>query len=146
VTSSLYRAALLDHATHPRGATSILPGEETSCLVNTACGDEVRWRVAFAPDGTLATAVHDTHGCAICTATASLLAEQVPGLTPSAIRALADDFTTRLHAAAFPDTSPALAALNALAAHPARLSCALLPLHALLASLPNRSDHLQSAP
>lgn len=134
--SPLYRAALLDHATHPRGAASIPPGTETSRMVNTACGDEVRWLVAFTPSGTIATATHDTHACAICTASASLLAEQLPGLTPSQIRSLAADFSTRLHSSTFPSTSPALAAFNALSAHPARLPCALLPWQSLLASLP----------
>lgn len=133
--SPLYREALLAHARNPAGAAKIPRGEETSRRVNPACGDEVRWRVAFAPGGAIASAVHDTLGCAVCTASASLLAGRLPGLSPAAVRALAADFSARLESSSFPPDSP-LSALNALAAHPARLPCALLPWQALLASLP----------
>ncbi|MBR6022005.1 MAG: iron-sulfur cluster assembly scaffold protein [Kiritimatiellae bacterium] len=134
---SLYRADLLDHAAHPRHAARIPPGEESSRLVNSACGDTVRWRLSFAPDGAIASAVHDTQGCAICTAAASLLAERVPGLSPADARALLADLETRLRSATLPPEPPALAALNALATRPARLPCALLPLQALLLALPS---------
>jgi len=135
--SPLYREALLAHARQPVGAAKIPRGEESSRRVNAACGDEVRWLVAFAPDGTLSSAVHDTLGCAVCTASASILAGKAPGLAPGAVRALADDFSARLASGTFSGDDPALAALNGLAAHPARLACALLPWESLLAALPS---------
>lgn len=133
--STPYRDDLLAHARHPTGAAVFPPDDPAPRHVNPACGDDIRLHLDFAPDGTLRTLTHHTRACAVCTASASILATVAPGRTPDGLLALANTVETTLGASDFP--SPPLSALNAVRGFPARRDCALLPWRALRASLPS---------
>jgi nitrogen fixation NifU-like protein len=131
-----YRDDLLAHARHPVGAATFPPDDPAPRHVNPACGDEIRLHIALAPDGTIAALTHHTRACAICTASASILATLAPGSTPADLLQLASEIETSLTTATdFP--SPPLSALNAIRGFPARRDCALLPWRALRATLPS---------
>ena len=88
--SMLYREVVLDHSASPRnygrldGATHSADGD------NPLCGDSIH--VELAVDGdTVTDARFDGVGCAIATASASLMTEAVRGKTAAQARALSDE-------------------------------------------------------
>src|SRR5262249_45338705 len=86
-------------------------------------------------------------GCAICTASASLLCEQVRGLDRAEAIWLADEFENAVATAVDEPWAPALGGLLAfqhLRVNPARRTCALLPWIALRAAFSAGSSKAQS--
>lgn len=134
MNSPLYRDLLLAHSRAPHGAATIPPGGENASAVNSACGDTTRWQLRW-HDGRLAAATHDTRGCALCVAAASMLADVLPGRSADELRAILDDALARLPRGDFPPDSP-FAAFNGLPAYPARVACAALPFRAVRDALP----------
>lgn len=134
--AGLYREELLRHAKAPAGAATV-GRDEAGCVrkVNPACGDEVRLRLVRDGAGRIARVEHQTRGCAVCVASASMLAEAAAahgGWTAEEAAARAESFFGRLEAGAFGEEDGALQALNGLAKFPARLACARLAWEALL--------------
>lgn len=113
--AALYSATLLDHFRHPRNYGS-LPGPDISNeQYNPLCGDRIRIEVKL--DGSkVSEARFKGDGCAISTAAASLLTELILGQNLETVSSISD---AQLICALESDIKPA------------RLQCALLPLHAL---------------
>ena len=136
----LYRDVILDHNRKPRnfgrleGSTA---GEVHHAEGNNPlCGD--RLTVFVALDGERVADIRfEGSGCAISTASASLMTEAVKGRDRAAVRALFDRVHTLLTR---PETSPdaslgKLAALGGVSEFPARVKCATLAWHTLNAAL-----------
>jgi len=87
--SGMYQEVILDHYRNPRrwGRLSSVTFSHTG--ENSSCGDELTFDLRLAEDGETIEAVAFTgEGCAISIASASLLAEQLPGMTLSTVRDL----------------------------------------------------------
>ncbi|HJT25864.1 MAG TPA: iron-sulfur cluster assembly scaffold protein [Pyrinomonadaceae bacterium] len=112
---ALYSDTLLDHFRHPRNYGSLEAPDISNEQFNPLCGDRIRLELKL-EQSRVSEARFKGDGCAISTAAASLLTELVRN---EDIAQLAD----------FPDAR----LLSALESNiqPARLQCALLPLHAL---------------
>lgn len=129
--AGLYREELLRHAKAPAGAAAV-GRDEAGCVrkVNPACGDEVRLRLVRGADGRIVAVEHQTRGCAICVASASMLAAEVAahggGLSAAEAAERAKAVFGRLEAGAFGEEDGALQSLNGLAKFPARKACARL--------------------
>jgi nitrogen fixation protein NifU and related proteins len=137
----LYRDVILDHNRRPRnfgrlkstGAGGELHSAEGH---NPLCGD--RLTVSVVLDGEQVRDIRfEGSGCAISTASASLMTEAVKGRDRAAVRALFDKVHSLLtHHDAPPDASLGkLAALGGVAEFPARVKCATLSWHTLNAAL-----------
>jgi nitrogen fixation NifU-like protein len=135
----LYQEVILDHARHPRGFGKLASATHRAEGYNPLCGDQLELELALGVDDRVAEVRFTGKGCAISTASASLLTEAVRGRTPAEIGALFQ----RFHAAV---TSPAdepldvsalgkLAALTGVREFPMRVKCASLAWHALQAAL-----------
>lgn len=124
----LYQGILLDHFRHPRNRQVIEPGTESWQERNPACGDTVRLRADIAA-GRLDHFVHDTHGCAISVASASVMTGLLAGLSLAEARGRAEAFIALLKGddALPPDLDDRLAAVATVRKFPMRLKCALLP-------------------
>ena len=59
---------------------------------NPSCGDSIKLELSMGDDGRIASVVFDGHGCAISTASASLMSERLPGKTPEEARSLIEIF------------------------------------------------------
>ena len=118
----LYSDILLDHFRHPRNYGSLDAPDVSNEQFNPLCGDRIRLELKF-DQSLVSEARFKGDACAICTAAASLLTELVLGKDVEELANLPD---TRLLAALESDIQPA------------RLQCALLPLHALREGLKNR--------
>jgi len=118
-TSVLYSSVIHERFRRPRFRGE-LPGPDTAFEdVNPLCGDRVRMELRFS-DGGVAAARFLGDSCAICTASADLLAEIVHGRTfQEAEEIEVSDLLSRLEANI----------------RPSRLKCVTLPLEVLKGAL-----------
>lgn len=138
---ALYQEVLLDHYRQPRnfgplpGATHHAEGH------NPLCGDRVEVEVLVV-DERLAQVGFQGSGCAISTASASLMTEAVQGLRPEEFAALFAAFRDAVTGATPPDEERLgkLAALAGVREFPMRVKCATLAWHTLQAALAG-GDH-----
>ena len=132
--SALYRDQVLAHGRQPRHAGRLDGRARRAGANNALCGDRVAVALRLGDDGTIVELRHDSEGCLLCLASASLMAGRVSGRSPAEMAPLAD---TLRDALARGDESGLgeLAALIGAAPYPSRHRCALLPWDALLAAL-----------
>lgn len=128
----LYQGILLDHFRHPRNRQAIEPGAESWQERNPACGDTVRLHADLGA-GRLDHLVHETHGCAISVASASIMTGLLAGCPAAEALRRAEAF---IHLLKGEDPLPAdlddrLAAVATVRKFPMRIKCALLPWVAL---------------
>jgi nitrogen fixation NifU-like protein len=136
--TELYQEILLDHYRRPRGAARLDHVPQAKAHENPTCGDSIKVEVRHGPDGRIEV-LHDAHGCAISTASASMMSERLRGATPGEARETALEFLRILRgereADALDDWGD-LASLKGVIRLPVRVKCATLAWHALLDSLP----------
>ncbi|MGB6604891.1 MAG: SUF system NifU family Fe-S cluster assembly protein [Steroidobacteraceae bacterium] len=132
----LYRDVILDHNRQPRNFGSLEPADGCAEGHNPLCGD--RLAVFVRLDGERVADIRfEGQGCAISTASASLMTEAVKGKDRAAIAALFG----KVHAlltqpqAAVDAGLGKLAALSGVREFPARVKCASLCWHTLNAAL-----------
>jgi nitrogen fixation NifU-like protein len=132
----LYRDVILDHNRHPRNFGRIEPADGRAEGHNPLCGDRLSVFVRMEGER-VADIRFEGKGCAISTASASLMTEAVKGKDRTAIRALFDKVHALLtRADAAPDgTLGKLAALSGVREFPVRVKCASLCWHTLNAAL-----------
>ena len=81
-SSKMYRERILDHYRNPRRYGHLSPLTFSHTGENASCGDELTFDVRLADDGeTIEEVSFRGDGCAISLASASMLAEQLPGMT-----------------------------------------------------------------
>ena len=132
----LYRDVILDHNKRPRNFGSLDTASAHAEGHNPLCGD--RLTVSLRMDGERIEDIRfEGKGCAISTASASLMTEAVKGKDRAAVRALFERvhaLLTAPQAAAAADLGK-LAALSGVREFPARVKCASLCWHTLNAAL-----------
>lgn len=133
----LYQEAILDHSRHPRNFGELEGSDRTAAAKNISCGDAVRLSLRLSPDGKIEAIRFSGSGCAISTASASLLTLAVQGKTIEEAQELFEKVQRLLTGAASPrdDLPGDLAALAGVRRFPQRVSCAMLSWHALEESL-----------
>ena len=134
----LYQEVILDHSKRPRNRRAIEGASHLANGRNPLCGDTLV--VYLAVEGDLIRDVaFQGEGCAISTASASMLTEAVRGKTVDQARALFDRFH---HLLTDGDDVPAglgkLEAFSGVREFPVRVKCATLPWHTLKAALDRR--------
>ena len=132
----LYRDVILDHNKRPRNFGRLDPADTSADGHNPLCGDRLTVFVKMNGDR-----VEDLRfegkGCAISTASASLMTEAVKGKDKAAIGELFEKVHTLLtqqEAVPSPDLGK-LAALSGVREFPSRVKCASLCWHTLNAAL-----------
>lgn len=133
---SLYRDTVLDHFRSPRGRKSLDRVDLSRLGHNPVCGDRLAMSLKLDGDRIADVAV-ETKGCAISVASASMLAELVPGLTKSQAKHLAESFRAMMHGKPVPKDLEIgdLDALEGVKNFPVRVKCALLGWMTLLDAL-----------
>jgi nitrogen fixation NifU-like protein len=132
----LYRDVILDHNRAPRNFGRMDAPDQRAEGHNPLCGD--RLSVFVRMNGEHVEDIRfEGKGCAISTASASLMTEAVKGKDRAAIRALFEQVHALLtHHDAHPEASLGkLAALSGVREFPARVKCASLCWHTLNAAL-----------
>jgi nitrogen fixation NifU-like protein len=132
----LYRDVILDHNKRPRNFGRIEDGGTRADGHNPLCGDRLTVFVRLNGEQ-LEEIRFEGQGCAISTASASLMTEAVKGKDRAAVHALYEKVHHLLtDQGAAPDPSLGkLAALSGVHEFPARVKCASLCWHTLNAAL-----------
>ncbi|HLS55278.1 MAG TPA: SUF system NifU family Fe-S cluster assembly protein [Zeimonas sp.] len=127
----LYQEVIFDHNRSPRNFRRMDDADRVAEGHNPLCGDQLTLYVRL-EDGVIADASFVGHGCAISTASASLMTEAVKGQTVEAVEALFRDFHALLTGA--PPEGRDFGKLEVLAGvreFPVRVKCATLAWHTL---------------
>jgi nitrogen fixation protein NifU and related proteins len=143
--NDLYRDVILDHNRKPRNFGGLEPADASVEGFNPLCGDRLTVRLQM-KDDKISDIRFEGQGCAISTASASLMTEAVKGKTRADALRLFD----RVHQLLTDDGAPPaeelgkLAALSGVREFPARVKCASLCWHTLASAL--KSAHPQNLP
>ncbi len=132
----LYQQVILDHNRRPRNFRALERPDHRAAGHNPLCGDRVELALRVV-DGVVAEVGFQGAGCAISTASASLLTEAVLGKRLDQVRALAAAFRAMLTGDG-PPAEPDLGKLRALEGvreYPVRVKCATLAWRALEAAI-----------
>jgi len=143
----LYQQLIVDHSRRPRNCRAIENADGDAEGYNPLCGDRVHVYVKR-NDDTLSDVSFTGSGCAICTASASLMTDAVKGKSASEAALIFD----KLHMLLTTDDTTAadsaglgkLAVFAGVKRFPMRVKCASLPWHTLTAALENKSEPIST--
>ncbi|HEV7515709.1 MAG TPA: SUF system NifU family Fe-S cluster assembly protein [Thermoanaerobaculia bacterium] len=132
----LYQEVILDHNRQPRNFGPLPAADHTAEGSNPLCGDRVKVFLKMQGD-VLEEIAFEGAGCAISTASASLMTEALAGKTAAEARALFAQFHEMLTAGdpGDPETLGKLAVFSGVREFPMRVKCATLAWHTLKAAL-----------
>ena len=136
-SNALYQDAIkqLAQAAHGHGQLAAADGEAK--LDNPLCGDRVRMQVAMA-SGQIAAVAHETKGCLLCRAAASVAGSRAAGHDAAGIAAAVAALESLLQQGTPPPADwPELAMFEPARAYASRHRCVLLPFRALQAAMAN---------
>ena len=88
----LYQTTILDHNKQPRNFRTVVPKTHEADGYNPLCGDRVTIQLSVSDDGIIQDVGFQGSGCAISTASASLMTEAVKGRPLGAVQELFDRF------------------------------------------------------
>ena len=137
----LYQQTILDHTRKPRNKHEMPDATSTADGHNRLCGDKIRLFLKINA-GIIKDISFTGNGCAISTASASMMTEALKGKSVAEAQPLFELFHTMLTSPL--DQEPDLEALNKLAVFsgvrefPVRVKCATLPWHTLQAAIKNQ--------
>ena len=141
--SDLYQEVILDHCKRPRNFGPLADADHAAEGYNPLCGDKIKVYVAL--DGErLAGLAFEGSGCAISTASASLMTEALAGKSVGEAQRLFAEVHGMLtgdpsKAAEESESLGKLAALAGVREYPVRVKCATLAWHTLQAALAQRA-------
>lgn len=137
----LYQEVVLDHGRRPRNFGPLPGANRHAEGFNPLCGDQLTLHMKVNDDGLIEQARFEGSGCAISTASASLMTEALKGRNADEAHALFAAFHSLLtgdESRAANTQAPALGKLLVLAGvreFPMRIKCATLAWHTLDAAL-----------
>lgn len=135
----LYQEVIIDHGRRPRNFGPLADANRRAEGFNPLCGDRITLSLKLR-DGVIEDVRFEGSGCAISTASASLMSEALKGRSEAEAAALFDGFHALVTGHA-PDGRAAavplgkLEALAGVAEFPTRVKCATLAWHTLRAAL-----------
>lgn len=137
--NALYQDAIKQFAQAAHGGGQLESATGEARVDNPLCGDRVRMQVAMAA-GHIVALAHQTRGCLLCRAAASLIGLRAAGQDEAAIAAAVAVLEGLLQdGGAAPGAWPELAMFAPARAYASRHRCVLLPFRALLAAIRNSS-------
>lgn len=147
----LYQEVILDHGKNPRNFRHPPDANREAKGHNPLCGDQITVYLRVAGDGIIEDASFEGRGCAISTASASLMTEVLKGKTTEQVKALFDNF--HYLATGSGDAYPApgleddlerLEVLGGVRQYPMRVKCATLAWHTMTAALENGEEKVST--
>ena len=133
----LYQEVILDHSRKPRNFGRPPACNREAKGHNPLCGDRISIFVEIA-DGVVKDVAFEGAGCAISMASASLMTQEMKGMTETAAQELFQRFHRLMTAETGEDAEPGLdrlAVLSGVREFPVRIKCATLAWHTLKAAL-----------
>ncbi len=141
----LYQEVILDHNRHPRNRGRLENSTSHAEGYNPLCGDMVTLTL-LSEDGIVKDIAFDGQGCAISTASASLMTEAVKGKSIQEAETLFRDFQSMVTETgdAPHDDLGDLEVFAGVRDYPVRIKCAILPWHALHAALIGKQESVST--
>ena len=132
----LYQQVVLDHNRNPRNFRRLEPASHLSHGYNPLCGDKIDVYLDI-DQGVVRGVAFEGDGCAISTASASIMTELLQGRPVSEAEQLFELFHRLVSEAGVevPPEFEQLAVLAGVRQFPSRIKCATLPWHTLRAAL-----------
>ncbi len=138
----LYQEVIFDHNRSPRNFRELESANRKVEGFNPLCGDRLTLYLSV-KDGIIDDASFQGSGCAISTASVSLMTEIVKGRTEEQAQELFGIFheiTTNRDTSINLDEIGKLAVLAGVREYPARVKCATLAWHTLMAAIKNEEE------
>jgi nitrogen fixation protein NifU and related proteins len=132
----LYQEIILDHYKHPRHFAKIPADQAMVDEENPTCGDHIKLTAAVAA-GRLSDVKIECEGCAICTASSSMMAEKVIGQKVTDIHPMIARFNEMMRGGVemSDDELGDLIALKGVRKYPLRIKCCTMAWHGLEVAL-----------
>lgn len=137
----LYQETILDHNKAPRNYGEMASASHTAHGHNPLCGDRVTVHALVDADDRITEIRFHGNGCAISTASASMLTEALQGKTVAEAKEMVEQFQQLIRVGAEGTGAELEAALGKLAVfagvcdYPSRVKCATLAWHTLKSAL-----------
>jgi nitrogen fixation NifU-like protein len=144
----LYQEVILDHNQQPRNFGTLDDANRTAEGYNPLCGDSIKLQLRV-EDGIVREAAFEGHGCAIVTASASLMTEALKGKTVEEAEALFEHMMQLLtgdpsqEAEVAPELGK-LAVFSGVREYPLRVKCATLAWHTMHAALQEQAEAVRT--
>ncbi len=132
----LYQEVIFDHNRNPRNFGRPADANRRAEGYNPLCGDKVTIYLKV-EGGRIADAAFEGSGCAISTASASLMTEALKGKTEAEAERLFESFHGMVAGTGGAEELGKLEVLSGVREFPARVKCATLAWHTLSAALKN---------
>ena len=138
--TELYQQVILDHSKSPRNFRKLEHANRTAHGHNPLCGDNVTLYVDL--EGEVVKDIgFQGSGCAISKASASLLTDSIKGKTRTEVRQLFEKVHEMVKSGRSAEGEVGkLAVFAGVHKFPARVKCAILPWHAVIAALENQAE------
>ncbi|MFO1496809.1 MAG: SUF system NifU family Fe-S cluster assembly protein [Verrucomicrobiota bacterium] len=138
--ADLYQQVILDHSKSPRNFGKLPEANRTAQGHNPLCGDN--YTIYAVMEGEVIREIRfQGSGCAISKASASLLTESVKGKDRAAVKALFDKVHDLVTTGKTSDGGLGkLAVFAGVHKFPARVKCAILPWHAVVAAIEGKAE------
>ena len=133
----LYQEVIFDHYRSPRNYGPLPSANRDAEGHNPLCGDHVKLHLQV-EDGIIRDVHFEGSGCAISTASASLMTEVLKGKDEEEAMRLMEEFQRLVTGAGEPEGLGKLEALAGVREFPSRVKCATLAWHTLQAALENQ--------
>ncbi len=139
----LYQELILDHSKSPRNCNKLADANRCAQGFNPLCGDKVTVYVKL-EDGVVKDISFEGSGCAISTASASLMTAALKSKTAAEAEALFQRFHRMLTGEPQPPAERAdlgkLAVFSGVSQFPVRVKCATLAWHTVRAALEGKAE------
>ena len=142
----LYQEVILDHNRSPRNKGRLENPTGLAAGHNPLCGDTVTVTLRM-EGGQVTDIAFDGVGCAVSTASASLMTEAIKGKSIDEAEKIFRSFQSMVTDAEGTEEHPELGDLEALAgvrAYPVRIKCATLPWHTLHAAMQGEGSQVST--
>ena len=137
--TDLYQEVILDHCKRPRNFHEMAGANGTAQGQNPLCGDQLKLYLLL--DGEVIKDISFVgSGCCISKASASLLTEALKGKTKSEVKRLFDKVRDMVTTGKSDDGVGKLAVFAGVYKFPARVKCAILPWHAVVAAVEGKQE------
>ena len=144
----LYQEVIMDHNRNPRNSGTLEDANHKGEGFNPLCGDEIQLYLYVNNDSIIEKIRFEGKGCAISTASASIMTETLCGCSVDAAKeyfhAFCASITGEMTDADKNVDLGKLEVLNGVSEYPARVKCATLAWHTLLAALQGDTDSVKT--
>jgi len=148
ILRELYQQLILDHQRSPRNFHELEHPDHRAEGYNPLCGDRINVEVDLDDEGRVREAGFTGQGCAICTASASMMTDSVAGKSQAEVDRLFEVFRDLVAGAKDPVEAEKilgkLAVFAGVREFPVRVKCATLPWHTLRAALQQRDGRVST--